>query len=63
MSAEGAEARLETLLARLEAVRLRLEQAQGDPDLTLELLGEVSELSKEAAAEVERAREAARDAE
>jgi len=63
VSAEGAEARLETLLARLEAVRLRLEQAQGDPDLTLELLGEVSELSKEAAAEVERAREAARDAE
>ena len=43
------------LLAKLEAARARLE-ATDDPDAAVDLLGEITELAKEAHAEIERAR-------
>ncbi len=43
------------LLARLETARAQLEQTD-DPDRAVELLGEITELAKEAHAEIERAR-------
>jgi len=43
------------LLDRLENARARLEQEE-DPDKAVELLGEITELAKEAHAEIERAR-------
>jgi hypothetical protein len=54
------EERLRELLDRLDEARQRLEQAATDPDAALAALGEVSELARQATAEVERAREAAR---
>ena len=54
--------RLRTLLARLEDLRARLEQASGDPDTALALLGEVNDLALQATVELERARQGARDA-
>jgi hypothetical protein len=43
------------LLARLEAKRAELEATE-DPDAAVDLLGEITELAKEAHAEIERAR-------
>jgi len=43
------------LLARLEQKRARLEETT-DPDAAVELLGEITELAREAHAEIERAR-------
>jgi hypothetical protein len=43
------------LLDRLEAKRAELEGTE-DPDLAVDLLGEITELAKEAHAEIERAR-------
>jgi hypothetical protein len=45
----------EELLARLEAARGQLEQAE-DPDAALELLDEIAQLAREAHAEIERAK-------
>jgi hypothetical protein len=47
--------RAATLLARLEEVRERLEREE-DPEVAVELLGEITELAKEAHSEIERAR-------
>ena len=47
--------RASDLLVRLEDARKRLEQTD-DPETAIELLGEISELAKEAHAEIERAR-------
>ena len=57
---QAPDARLHELLDRLEDARRRLEAASDDPDAALAVLGEVNELAQEAAAEVERARQAAR---
>jgi hypothetical protein len=54
MSAEDPLARAEELLIRLEEVRDRLEQTE-DPDVALELLGELSDLAKQVHAEIEKA--------
>jgi hypothetical protein len=43
------------LLDRLEAARAKLEQTE-DPDVAVDLLAEITELAKEAHAEIERAR-------
>ena len=43
------------LLDRLEAKRAELEASE-DPDAAVDLLGEITELAKEAHAEIERAR-------
>ncbi len=57
MSASAADPldRASELLAKLEAARARLEETD-DPDAAVELLGEITELAKEAHAEIERAR-------
>ncbi len=47
--------RASELLARLEAKRAELEGTE-DTDTAVELLGEITELAKEAHAEIERAR-------
>jgi len=47
--------RAAVLLDRLEDARARLEREE-DPDRAVELLGEITELAKEAHAEIERAR-------
>ena len=47
--------RLQGLLERLEAARLRLEGLE-DPEQAVEVLGELNELAREVQAEVERAR-------
>ena len=47
--------RASVLLDRLEDARARLEKEE-DPDKAVELLGEITELAKEAHAEIERAR-------
>ena len=47
--------RASVLLDRLEDARARLEREE-DPDRAVELLGEITELAKEAHAEIERAR-------
>ena len=44
-----------TLLAQLEEKRAELEQTE-DTDAAVQLLGEITELAKEAHAEIERAR-------
>ena len=46
----------ESLLARLEAARERLEQTD-DSDTALELLDEIAQLAREAHAEIERAKD------
>ena len=43
------------LLSRLEAARAKLEAAE-DPEAAVDLLAEITELAKEAHAEIERAR-------
>ena len=48
-------ARAEELLARLEAARVRLDEAE-DPDAALELLDEIAQLARETHAEIERAK-------
>ena len=47
--------RASVLLDRLEEARAKLEQ-EDDPDKAVELLGEITELAKEAHAEIERSR-------
>ena len=47
--------RASVLLDRLEKARAKLEKEE-DPDRAVELLGEITELAKEAHAEIERAR-------
>ena len=59
---EADDQRLRALLARLEELRGRLEQASADPDQALALLGEVNDLALEATQELDRARQSARDA-
>ena len=49
-------AQADALLARLEAAREQLEQAE-DPDRALELLEEIAQLAREAHAEIERAKD------
>ena len=58
MSAEESLHKVETLLDRLEALRVRLEETE-DPEQAIELLQELSDLDKEVQAELRRAREAA----
>ena len=48
-------ARATELLAELEEKRAQLEATE-DPDAAVDLLGEITELAKEAHAEIERAR-------
>jgi hypothetical protein len=57
MSAPAADPldRASELLAKLEEARARLEQTD-DPDSAVDLLDEITELAKEAHAEIERAR-------
>jgi hypothetical protein len=57
------EERLREVLELLDEARARLQLASGDPDQALATLAEVNELVQQAAAEVERARDAARAAE
>lgn len=47
--------RLQGLLERLEAARVKLEALE-DPEQAVEVLGELNELAREVQAEVERAR-------
>ena len=47
--------RASELLAKLEAARARLEETE-DPDVAVDLLAEITELAREAHAEIERAR-------
>ena len=66
MSAEDSLTRAEQLLARLEAARAELEQLSqaDDAEKALDILGELSELSKAIEEELQRAkREAETDAE
>ena len=58
MSAEESLHKVESLLDRLEAMRVRLEQTD-DPEQAIELLQELADLDKEVQAELRRAREAA----
>jgi hypothetical protein len=58
---EADEQRLRSLLARLEELRGRLDDASTDPDRALSLLGEVNDLALEATQELDRARQGARD--
>ena len=58
MSAEESLHKVETLLDRLEALRVRLEGTE-DPEQAIELLQELSDLDKEVQEELRRAREAA----
>jgi hypothetical protein len=55
VTAEEHLVRATELLERLEAARARLEQTE-DAERALELLTEISDLAKEAHAEIERAR-------
>lgn len=65
MSADESLTRAEELLARVEAVRLELEQLSegdgGSPERAIELLGELSELAKAVEEELTRAQRAAED--
>ena len=58
MSAEESLHKVESLLDRLEAMRVRLEETD-DPEQAIELLQELADLDKEVQAELRRAREAA----
>jgi hypothetical protein len=53
---------LADLLARLDAARLRLGDAAGDPDAAVAALTEINELALAASEELERQRRAVRDA-
>jgi len=57
MSAEESLTKAETLLARLEAARTRLEQTE-DPDQAIEVLQELADLAKEIEVELQRAKRA-----
>jgi hypothetical protein len=57
MSADESLTKAETLLARLEAARTRLEQTE-DPDQAIEVLQELADLAKEIEAELQRAKRA-----
>ena len=61
MSSEEDAARLQSLLDRLEAARVRLETTQ-DPESAVEVLAELNELAREVQAELERARREGPDA-
>ena len=56
--ADDAVSRAEELLERLEAVRAELETVSesGDSDAAIDVLGKLSQLARETAAELERAR-------
>jgi hypothetical protein len=58
MSADESLTKAETLLARLEAARARLEQTE-EPDQAIEVLQELADLAKEIEVELQRARRAA----
>jgi hypothetical protein len=58
VSAEESLHKVESLLDRLEAMRVRLEETD-DPEQAIELLQELADLDKEVQAELRRAREAA----
>jgi hypothetical protein len=53
---------LADLLARLDAARVRLGDAAGDPDAAVAALTEINELAAAASEELERQRRAVRDA-
>jgi hypothetical protein len=53
---------LAELLSRLDAARLRLGDAAGDPDAAVAALTEINELALAASEELERQRRAVRDA-
>ena len=55
MSAEDSLQRAETLLARLEEARSRLETTD-EPEAALALLGELADLAREVEAEIQRAK-------
>jgi hypothetical protein len=57
-AAEDAIRRAELLLERLEVTRAELDRISesGDPDAAIDVLAKLSQLSKEAASELERAR-------
>jgi len=57
MSADESLTKAETLLARLEAARARLEQTE-DPDQAIEVLQELADLAKEIEVELQRAKRA-----
>ena len=57
MNADESLTRAETLLARLEAARARLEQT-AEPDQAIEVLQELADLAKEIDVELQRARRA-----
>jgi len=57
MSADESLTTAETLLARLEAARARLEQTE-DPDQAIEVLQELADLAKEIEVELQRAKRA-----
>ena len=63
MSSDESLTRAEELLARVEAVRVELEQLSegegGSPERAIELLGELSELAKAVEDELTRAQRAA----
>ena len=61
MSSEESLERVETLLARVEQVRARLE-ATTDPQEAVDVLAELAEIAKQDEVEVERAREEAESA-
>jgi hypothetical protein len=56
VSAEDSLKHVQDLLARLEAVRARLEATE-DPEQAVDVLAELAELAREVEAEVERARQ------
>ena len=58
MTSEQSLANAETLLARLEEARTRLDQTD-DPDKAIEILQELADLAKEVEAELQRAKRAA----
>ena len=55
MSSDESIERAETLLARLESARTRLEQTD-DPEAAIEVLSELAEIAKQVEAELEQAR-------
>lgn len=55
MSSDESIERAETLLARLESARTRLEQTE-DPEVAIEVLSELAEIAKQVEAELAEAR-------
>ena len=58
MSSDESLANAETLLARLEVARTRLDQTE-EPDKAIEILQELADLAREVEAELQRAKRAA----